>query len=108
MEPLAIVNELGGDFYLVDVIHATMIPLDDGNHYAWSPDGEHIVYDVTEDDGHYITAADIYVIKKDGTGKTALTTTAEALEMYPSWSRDNRIAFSHPDGRFFVAQMTAQ
>lgn len=107
-EPLAIVNELGGSFALVDVIHGTMIPFDDGNHYAWSPDGEQIVYDITEDDGHYITAADLYVIKKDGTGKTALTATAEGLEMYPAWSRDNRIAFSQPDGKFFVAQVRAQ
>jgi len=107
-EPLAIVNELGGGFYLADIVQGTMTLLDDGNHYAWSPDGEQIVYDVTEDDGHYITAADIYVIKKDGTGKTALTATAEALEMYPTWSRDNKIAFSQPDGKFFVAQITAQ
>jgi Tol biopolymer transport system component len=107
-EPVAIVNELGGGFYLLDLIQGDMLALDDGNHYAWSPDGKRIVYDVTEDDGHYITAADIYVINKDGTGRTALTTTAEGLEMYPTWSRVDKIAYSQPDGQLFVANAVAQ
>lgn len=107
-EPLAVVNELGGSFYLLDITQGTMVELDDGNHYAWSPDGQRIVYDIATDDGHYITAADIYVINKDGTGKTALTATAEGLEMYPSWSRGGRIAFSRLDGKLFVARVVAQ
>jgi len=107
-EPVVIVNELGGGFYLLDVIQGTMALLDDGNHYAWSPDGQRVVYDITEDDGHYITAADIYVINKDGTGKAALTDTVEELEMHPVWSRDDRIVYSHLDGQLFVAQLTAQ
>ncbi len=103
--PAAIVNELGGSFYLVDVSQGTMVQLDDGNHYAWSPDGEKIVYDITRDDGHYITAADIYIINKDGSGKLALTFTVEGLEMYPSWSVDDHITFSRPDGKLFTAHL---
>lgn len=107
-EPVAIVNQLGGPFYLLDIISGTMTLLDDGNHYVWSPDGQRIAYDITADDGHYITAADLYIMNKDGTGRTALTATADDLEMYPSWSASDRIAFSRPDGTVFVAQMTAQ
>jgi Tol biopolymer transport system component len=107
-EPAALVNELGGPFFLLDITSGQLTELDDGNHYTWSPDGQSIVYDVTADDGYNITAADIYMIGKDGTGKTALTATAQRLEMYPSWSRTGRIAFSQPDGTVFTAQMAAQ
>jgi Tol biopolymer transport system component len=107
-EPVVLINELGGPFYLLNIADGHMVELDDGNHYAWSPDGRQIIYDVTEDDGHYITAADLYIINPDGTGRTALTNTEARLEMYPSWSVADRIAFSEPDGNAFVAQLAAQ
>ncbi|MFC1682585.1 TolB family protein [Candidatus Zixiibacteriota bacterium] len=107
-EPVAIVNELGGSFHLLDLQGANLLPLDNGNHYVWSADGRSILYDVTEDDGYNITAADIYVINRDGTGRAALTATAQELEMYPSCSRTDRIAFSQPDGSVFTALMVAQ
>jgi Tol biopolymer transport system component len=107
-EPVAIVNELGGPFHLLDIADGTLTELDHGNHYAWSPDGAQIVYDITADDGHYITAADLYVINKDGSAKTTLTMSTENLEMFPSWSPQGRIAFSQPDGHAFIAQMQWQ
>jgi len=106
-EPVAIVDELGGPFYLLEILTGTLRALDDGNHYAWSPEGQRIVYDITADDGHVITSADIYLINQDGTGKTALTVTSDELEMHPSWSPQNRIAYSQPDGRAFIAQLVA-
>jgi hypothetical protein len=107
-EAVAIVNELGGSFHLLDLEDGNLLPLDNGNHYTWSADGQRIAYDVTEDDGYNITAADIYVINKDGSGKTALTATVQELEMYPCWSRTDRIAFSQPDGSVFTALMVVQ
>jgi Tol biopolymer transport system component len=107
-EPVAIVDELGGPFSRLDIATGTLGALDDGNHYAWSPDGQRIVYDVTTDDGHDITSADIYLINRDGSGKTALTATSDELEMYPSWSPQDRIVYSRPDGRAFMAKLVAQ
>jgi len=107
-DPVAVVNELGGPFYLLDITTGALTELDDGNHYAWSPDGERIIYDVTEDDGYHITAAEIYTIRPDGTGRTALTATEARLEMYPSWSVTDRIVFSDPDGSTYTAQLTIQ
>jgi Tol biopolymer transport system component len=107
-ELVAVVNELGGPFYLLDIIAGTLTPLDDGNHYSWSPNGQRIVYDITQDDGHYITAADLYIINPDGTGRTALTSTQAELEMYPTWSATDRIACSQPDGGLFVAKIVTQ
>lgn len=107
-EPVAVINELGGPFYLLDIAAGTLTELDDGNHYAWSPDGARIIYDVTEDDGYHITAAEIYTILPDGSGRTALTATEARLEMYPSWSSTGRIAFTEPDGAAYTAQLTIE
>ena len=59
-EAVAVINELGGPFYLLDIISGALTELDDGNHYTWSPDGQRIIYDLTADDGYRITAAEIY------------------------------------------------
>ena len=107
-EPVVVVNELGGPFYLLDIVAGALTELDDGNHYAWSPDGQSIIYDVTEDDGYRITAAEIYTILPDGTGRTALTATGARLEMYPSWSVTDRVVFSDPDGFAYTAQLAIQ
>jgi len=107
-EAVAVINELGGPFYLLDIISGALTELDDGNHYTWSPDGQRIIYDLTADDGYRITAAEIYTILPDGTGRTALTATEDRLEMYPSWSVFDRIVFSEPDGNSFTAQLAIQ
>jgi len=107
-QPVAVVNELGGPFCLLNIVAGNLTPLDDGNHYAWSPDGQWIIYDVTEDDGQMITAADIYSIRRDGTERTALTNTTARLEMHPSWSVTGRIAFSQPNGEVFTARLAVQ
>jgi Tol biopolymer transport system component len=107
-DPVAVINELGGPFYLLDIAAGALTKLDDGNHYAWSPDGERIIYDVTEDDGYRITAAEICTIRPDGTGRTVLTDTEDRLEMYPSWSVTDRIVFTEPDGESYTAQLAVR
>ena len=61
-----------------------------GHHPSWSPDGGMLVYDVTQDDGHRILGADLYVINADGTEPTRLTNTPEMLECEPAWSPDGK------------------
>ena len=62
--------------------------LGNGSFGSWSPDSTKIIYTVEEDDGHTITASDIYVINADGTGKKQLTHTPGHLEIEPRWSPD--------------------
>lgn len=107
-DAVAVINELGGPFYLLDITAGTLTELDDGNHYAWSPDGGRIIYDVTEDDGYHITAAEIHTILPDGSGRTALTATVARLEMYPSWSVNDRVVFTEPDGSTYTARLAIQ
>ena len=55
---------------------------------SWSPDSTKIIYTIEEDDGHTITASDIYVINADGTDEKQLTYTPDKLESDPRWSAD--------------------
>jgi dipeptidyl aminopeptidase/acylaminoacyl peptidase len=95
---------LGGNLYSVNIDGTGLTDLGRGHRPQWALDSYHLVYMVTEDDGHRFTAADIYCIAADGSDRKAITTTAEVLEMNPSWSPDGRwIAFDVLDeGAIYV------
>ena len=82
-----------------------------GQHPAWSPDGEWIVFQITRDHSHapddprqhtpdtaphlhddktnhQIVDSDLWVIRADGTGRHQLTKTADVLEIDADWSPD--------------------
>ena len=72
----------------------------------WSPDGSFIVYMIDEDDGHRVTASDIYVYSIK-TGKSFnITATKDVIEMNPVWSDDgNMIAYNTLDGFIKIAKI---
>ena len=85
---------MGGHLYVMDFVTQDVVDLGEGYRPAWSPDGQYIVYMITEDDGHRFTASDIYIIKKDGSEKVNITATGERIELNPSWSPNGKkIAF---------------
>lgn len=98
---------IGGDMYVMNVDGTGLINLGRGYRPAWSPDSRHIVYMITEDDGHQILSSDLYSIKIDGTEKTNLTNTSNILEMNPSWSPDgNFIAYDVPEeGAIYIMKL---
>ena len=68
--------------------------LGNGSFGSWSNDSTKIVYTITDDNGHTITASDLYIINADGTGKKQLTNTPDRLERDPRWSPDGtRVIF---------------
>ena len=52
----------------------------------WSPDSKWILYTKQKDDGHRITASDIFVKSADGEYEFQLTATPEKIELHPAWS----------------------
>lgn len=66
----------------------------------WSPDGKWVVYMLDEDDGHVVTASDIWAVSADGKTRIQLTKTKDIKEMYPTWSPSmDKIAFDTNAGR---------
>ena len=65
----------------------------------WSPNGNFILYMIDEDDGHRVTASDIYAYSVKNKNSFKLTNTTGVVEMNPVWSNGgDRIAFNTLDG----------
>jgi len=76
----------GGGTFVTDLAGNILVKLGKANAPKWSPDGNWILYMVDEDDGHTMTASDIWAVTSDGVSKIQLTKTAEDIEMYPNWA----------------------
>lgn len=76
---------IGGNLQVYELDNFQLHDLGAGERPNWSPDNERIIYQISTDDGHTITSSDIYIIKFDGTKKTAVTLTKNVYEMRPSF-----------------------
>lgn len=76
---------IGGNLQVYELANFQLHDLGAGERPNWSPDSERIIYQISTDDGHTITSSDIYIIKFDGTKKTAVTLTKNVYEMRPSF-----------------------
>lgn len=84
---------LGDDLFVMNVDGTGLVDLGEGHRPQWSPDSKHLVYMMTQDDGHQYLAADIAIVKIDGSEKSILKFSNDRLEMNPTWS---------PDGQFIA------
>ncbi len=98
----------GGNMYVIGVDGNGLVDLGPGNRPQWAPDGEHLVYMITSDDGHQILTSDLYVTKADGTEKVRLNFPEDRLEMNPSWSPDGkRIAYDvFEEGAIYIIEIS--
>ena len=71
----------------------------------FSPDGAYLVFVTLEDDGYRITRSDLWITSIDGRFKQPLTTTEDAVEIHPDWSRDgSAIAFEN-EGQIYLLRV---
>ncbi len=73
---------------------------------GWSPDCKYVLAFLDESaDGHQVSNSELYLLAADGSGNWRLTTTADVIEMWPSWNPvKNQIAFAdHKTGRILIA-----
>ena len=98
----------GDQMYMFDVESRTTVPLGDGHHPRWAPDGAWIVFERNKDDGHRITSSDLYVSNLSGTRQDRLTSSEDILEANPDWSPvGNRIVFDDlVSGTIRILQIT--
>jgi hypothetical protein len=84
----------GGNLYSMKTDGTELTDLGKGYRAKWMADSQHIIYMITEDDGHQFTSSDIYIIKFDGTEKQNITNTKDKIELSPSASLvNNKIVF---------------
>lgn len=84
----------GGNLYSMKTNGTELTDLGKGYRAKWMADSEHIIYMITEDDGHQFTSSDIFIIKYDGTEKQNITNSPDKIELSPSASLvDNKIVF---------------
>jgi hypothetical protein len=77
-----------------------------GTAPAWSPDSKRLVFEVTEDDGHDLIGADLYIYDLTADRAAPLTTSQRVTERRPSFSPDGtQIAFDDNTGGLFVGKV---
>ncbi len=84
----------GGNLYSMKIDGTELTDLGIGYRAKWMADSQHIIYMITQDDGHQFTSSDIFKVKYDGTEKVNLTYTEDRIELSPSASFiNNKIVF---------------
>ncbi len=85
----------GGNCHVLNLETSEVFDLGTGYRPQWSPDGQFVVYMMTQDDGHNYTASDIFVSDFNGSAKQNITANSARIAMDPDWSPDgNRIVYS--------------
>ncbi len=73
-------------------------------HPLWLDDN-HLVYMVVNDDGYKLLDADIYIRPAGGGWFENLTKDFESPAMYPTASRNGKLAFATPDGKIYLIEI---
>lgn len=98
---------IGGQLYVCTLQGTDLVHLGRGERPEWTPDGQWLVFMVTEDDGHRMLGSDIWTVRVDGSQRTNLTATEALLEMNPTVSPDGTaIAYDEETtGGVYVARI---
>jgi Tol biopolymer transport system component len=84
----------GGNLFSMRTDGTELTDLGKGYRAKWMKDSQHIIYMITEDDGHTFTSSDIYIINYDGSDKQNITNSPDRIEISPSASYvNNKIVF---------------
>lgn len=75
-----------GKIYVMNLDGTEMVDLGPGSYPKWSPDGDNIVYFISNDDGERIIESDLFITDNRGEQKYQLTQTDDRIEMHPHWS----------------------
>lgn len=101
-----VVQGLATGLWIYERASDRLVRVGRGTAPAWSADGQALVFERTEDDGHAIVASDLYLYRVDLARVVRLTATEDRLERRPSLSPDGgRVAFDDDEGGVFVAEL---
>lgn len=94
-----LVFQAGGKLHLMNINGTNHREVGRGNAPTWSPHGKYLAYEVSKDDGHQYTAADIYIYDLTTDAQFNLTADFDQLAVQPDWSHDDgsRLIFTTLD-----------
>lgn len=101
-------EKLGGEIWLSSVETSNPQKIADGERPGWSPDGKYIVFAKPRDDGHQITASDIFASDLDGKKSVNLTRTRDSFEMRPDWSPDGQFIACDAAGKIILLKLSGE
>jgi Tol biopolymer transport system component len=93
---------LGGNLFVANADGSSQIDLGRGEAARFSPDGAWVVYMRTQDDGHHITGADLWVARTSDGQAFQLTDTTDRFEMNPDWSPDGHAIVYDDRGSLYL------
>jgi hypothetical protein len=102
---LVVFTGLSTGIHVARVVDGGEVFADEGTNPSWSPDGRFIAYDRTRDDGHVLTAGDVFIVSVGDWRKADLTGTADRIELRPVFSPGGRRISFECDGVTFVADL---
>ncbi len=92
-----------GELYVVNPATDQVSSLGKGGNARWSPDGQHLIYEVTTDNGHDVTSSELWISNADGSERYPVTDTPGTVEQNASWSPDGSWISYVVDGQVYVA-----
>jgi Tol biopolymer transport system component len=75
-----------------------------GYDATWSPDGRHVLFSLTVDDGYKYVASDLYVVDPDGANLVRLTDDG-SVKVHVDWSERDELAFENAEGQIVIAKI---
>lgn len=101
-----VVQGLATGLHVYDLARRQLVHVGPGTAPSWSPDGQRLVYERTEDDGHVIVGSDLFLFEVGADRARRLTRTPQRVERRPSFSADGRrLAFDDDAGTLYVAEL---
>lgn len=98
-------EELSTGIYISNIDGTDAVNIGMGNNPNWSPDSRYIVYDISQDDGHVITASELFISDIRGAEKTQLTSSPNLIKSRPSFSPDGTKITFDANGAIYIADL---
>jgi dipeptidyl aminopeptidase/acylaminoacyl peptidase len=97
---------LATGLYLYRRRDAALVHVGRGTAPAWSPSGDRLIFERTEDDGHAIVGSDLYLYDVDRAALIRLTRTAAQIERRPSFGPNGTaVVFDDDRGVIYGARL---
>ena len=97
---------LATGIYLYRRRDGALVHVGRGTAPAWSPDGDRLIFERTEDDGHAIVGSDLFLYDLERAQQVRLTRTPARIERRPSFGPSGRaVVFDDDQGVIFQARL---